>query len=238
MAILTVKGVARVHYDSDINKRRHQADYVTAIDGAWALGVAVCDGAGDDLDAAEAAQMSAQIAAAVAGSTARATEGIATARNYLDMRNAVAPFGQEGITTALVAAVTSGGLDLAWCGDSPAWAVSRDGAIVPLTDPSCHPLTPCSAEFWHGAEPHHRFVETDDWVRIILATDGVTSHLPASERQAHAAAMIDDLSRIAAPDLDGGVVVTELRDNAKHHGGRDNITVAVIDLLRDDTETN
>ncbi|GLX06677.1 protein phosphatase 2C domain-containing protein [Microbispora sp. NBRC 16548] len=238
MAILTVNGIARVHYDSDINKRRHQADYVTAIDGAWALGVAVCDGAGDNPDAAEAAQMSAQIGAAVAASTGSGTDGIKAARYHLAQRNHDAPFGQEGITTAVIAAITHGGIELAWCGDSPAWAVCHDGAIVPLTDQSCHPLTPCSVEFWHDTGPHRRFTHTDDWLRIIIATDGVTSHLPASEGLAHAAAMIDDLSRIAAPDLDGGVVMTELRDNAKRHGGRDNITVAVIDLLRDDTETN
>ncbi|MFG3438410.1 protein phosphatase 2C domain-containing protein [Nonomuraea sp. NPDC047897] len=241
MNSLYIPGVARVHYDSIQNGRHHQADYVAVLNGASALAVAVCDGAGDEPDAAEAAQISAQVSAAVTGSTASAVEGLYAARGYLQRRNEEAPPGQEGITTAVVAAITSGGLDLGWVGDSPAWAVKQDGEVVPLTTPSCHPCsTPCNVEEKHkgaaGGWPHRLYTSTDDYARIILASDGVSAHLSLLGRFDHMNAMLDDLARVAIPDLHGEYVATQLLDLAKRGRGRDNTTVAVIDLLhgRDD----
>ncbi|MEV1170123.1 protein phosphatase 2C domain-containing protein [Nonomuraea sp. NPDC049784] len=236
MNTLNLPGIARVHYDSIQNGRNTQADYVAVLNGSWALAVAVCDGAGDDPDAAEAAHSSAQISAAVTGSTSSPVEGLHAARTYLQRRNEEAPPSQEGITTAVVAAITSGGLDLAWVGDSPAWAVRLDGKVVPLTTPSCHPcMTPCNVEEKHeGANcwPHRLpFTYTDDYARIILASDGLTAHLPLTGRLDHMNAMLDDLARLAAPDLYGEYVATSLLDLAKRGRGRDNTTVAVIDLL-------
>ncbi|MEU7891776.1 protein phosphatase 2C domain-containing protein [Nonomuraea sp. NPDC049152] len=238
MDLLYVPGVARVHYDSIQNGRTCQADCVAVLNGAWALAVAVCDGAGDDVDAAEAAQISAHISTAVTGSTASAVEGLYAARTYLQRRNEEAPPGQEGITTAVAAAITSGGLDLAWVGDSPAWAVRLDGTVVPLTSPSCHPcMTPCNVEEKHdgsnGTWPHRLYTHTDDYARIILASDGLTAHLPLVGRLDHMNAMLDTLAKMAAPDLYGGYVAASLLDMASRGRGRDNTTVAVIDLLHD-----
>ncbi|WP_214317122.1 protein phosphatase 2C domain-containing protein [Nonomuraea sediminis] len=235
MPLMYVPGVARVFYDSIQNGRDTQADYVAVVDGSWALAVAVCDGADDDSDAADAAQISAQIAAAVAGSTNSGAEGLHAARTYLQQRNEGAPPGQEGITTAVVASITCGGLDLAWVGDSPAWAVQLDGKVVPLTTPSCHPcMTPCNVEESHEADggwPHHLYTYTDDYARIILASDGLTAHLPLAGRLDHMNAMLDDLTQLAAPDLDGEYVAAELLGLAKRGRGHDNTTVAVIDLV-------
>ncbi|MFI6497100.1 protein phosphatase 2C domain-containing protein [Nonomuraea typhae] len=240
MALMYVPGVARVHYDSIQNGRYTQADYVAVLDGSWALAVAVCDGAGDDCDAADAAQISAQVAAAVAGSTNSGVQGLHAARTYLQQRNVDAPPGQEGITTAVVAAITPGGLDMAWVGDSPAWAVRLDGTVAPLTVPSCHPCgTPCNVEEEHGGGrwPHRiPFTHTDDYARVILASDGLTAHLPLAGRADHMNAMLDDLARIAAPDRAGECVLAELLDLAKRGRGRDNTTVAVIDLVAHEGE--
>ncbi|NRQ31230.1 SpoIIE family protein phosphatase [Nonomuraea sp. NN258] len=234
MQQMYVPGIARVFFDSIQNGRIHQADYVAVLNGSWALAVAVCDGAGDDPDAADASQISAQIAAAVAGSTNSSLEGLHAARTYLQRRNEEAPPGQEGITTAVVAAITPGGLDLAWVGDSPAWAVMRNGTVVPLTTPSCHPCgTPCNVEERHEGTtwPHRRpFTLTDDYARIVLASDGLTAHLPLSGRADHVNAMVDDLARLAALDLDGEYVAASLLNLARSGRGRDNTTVAVIDL--------
>ncbi|GAA4946634.1 serine/threonine protein phosphatase PrpC [Nonomuraea thailandensis] len=235
MPLLYVPGVARVFYDSIQNSRHTQADYVAVLDGSWALAVAVCDGAGDDSDAADAAQISAQIAAAVTGSTNSGVQGLHAARTYLQQRNEDAPPGQEGITTAVVAAITPGLLDMAWAGDSPAWAVLQDGKVIPLTVPSCHPCgTPCNVEEKHEGEgtwPHRLLIYTDDYARIILASDGLTAHLPLAGRADHMNAMLDDLARMAAPDLSGEYVAASLLDMARQGRGRDNTTVAVIDLI-------
>ncbi|MEV4472890.1 protein phosphatase 2C domain-containing protein [Nonomuraea sp. NPDC049504] len=238
MPLMNLPGIARVHYDSIQNGRYTQADYVAVLDGAWALAVAVCDGAGDDSDAADAAHISAQIAAAVAGSTNSGVQGLHAARTYLQQRNEDAPPGQEGITTAVVAAITYGGLDLAWVGDSPAWAVHLDGKVVPLTTPSCHPCrTPCNVEEKHeggSSWPHRLVTSTDDYARIILASDGLTAHLPLLGRLDHVNAMLPELSRLATPDLDGEYVAAALLDLASRGRGGDNTTVAVIDLLREE----
>ncbi|MEV0821870.1 protein phosphatase 2C domain-containing protein [Nonomuraea rubra] len=235
-----VPGIARVHYDSIQNSRHTQADYVAVLDGAWALAVAVCDGAGDDCDAADAAQISAQIAAAVTGSTNSGVQGLHAARTYLQQRNEDAPPGQEGITTAVVAAITPGFLDMAWVGDSPAWAVRLDGKVVPLTVPSCHPCgTPCNVEEKHEAEgrwPHRLLTDTGDYARLIIATDGLTAHLPLAGRADHMNAMLDDLARLAAPDLSGEYVAASLLDMARQSRDPDNTTVAVIDLLTHEGE--
>ncbi|MBT2234985.1 protein phosphatase 2C domain-containing protein [Nonomuraea sp. NEAU-A123] len=240
MPLMYVPGIARVFYDSIQNSRNTQADYVAVLDGSWALAVAVCDGAGDDSDAADAAQISAQIAAAVTGSTNSGVQGLHAARTYLQQRNEDAPPGQEGITTAVVAAITPGGLDMAWVGDSPAWAVRLDSTVVPLTVPSCHPRwTPCNVEEKHeagGTWPHRMLTNTDDYARIILASDGLTAHLPLTGRADHMNAMLDDLTRMAAPDLAGEYVAAQLLDMARQGRGRDHTTVAVIDLITHEGE--
>ncbi len=162
------------------------------------------------------------------------------ARLYVNERNAPAPSGQEGITTATVASISRLGIKLAWCGDSPAWAVQHDGEVVGLTNPSCHPcMTPCNVDESHGhprkVEWPHRLTieaaEADQYARLIVATDGITAHLGRTERHDHVAAMVGTLTSRAAPDLDGEYVLAQLLDLAKRGRGGDNTTIAVIDLL-------
>jgi serine/threonine protein phosphatase PrpC len=118
--------------------------------------------------------------------------------------------------------------------------VRLDGKVVPLTVPSCHPCgTPCNVEEKHEAEdrwPHRLLTHTGDYTRLIIATDGLTAHLPLAGRADHMNAMLDDLARLAAADLSGEYVAASLLDLARRGRGGDNTTVAVIDLLEHESE--
>ncbi|NRQ34471.1 hypothetical protein HII36_21815 [Nonomuraea sp. NN258] len=145
---------------------------------------AIADGAGDDGDAAECAQVAAQVGAAIAGSTGDPVAGLDSADTHVFTRNHNAPSLQEGFTTATILTVTIGGINLAWAGDSPAWGVKADGEVVGLTVPSCHPcMTPCNVAEKHeenlsGPWPHRRTADFGSFTRIIVASDGLTAHLP------------------------------------------------------------
>ncbi|MEV7808508.1 hypothetical protein AB0O28_36715 [Microbispora sp. NPDC088329] len=59
-----------------------------------------------------------------------------------------------------------------------------------------------------------------------------------SGRIDHMNVMIATLTNMAAPHLDGGYVAASLLDMSKRSGAYDNTTVAVIDLLHGDDDTN
>ncbi|MEV0236823.1 protein phosphatase 2C domain-containing protein [Nonomuraea sp. NPDC050786] len=238
-----VPGVARIHYDTVIGGRNTQADCISVCNGARALAIAIADGAGDDGDAAECAQIAAQVGAAVTASTGSPVEGMDVARTHVNGRNHYAPKLQRGVTTATMLAIASGELRLAWAGDSPAWAVRRDGEVVGLTVPSCHPcMTPCNVAEEHdespyaesdGPWPHQHTAEADDFVRVIVASDGVTAHLPWMERDGdHVAGMLPTLAEVADPQWDGECVLRRLLEIARlGRGTQDNTTIAVVDLI-------
>ncbi|MEU7855130.1 hypothetical protein [Nonomuraea sp. NPDC049141] len=235
----TLTNLARIHHASVIGGRYTQADHISVCDGARALAVAVADGAGDDSDAAECAQIAAQVGAAVAASTGDPTMGLGSADTYVGDRNHYAPELQEGITTATILTIATTGLRLVWVGDSPGWGVTAAGEVVGLTVPSCHPCqTPCNVaephrEAHNGPWPHIRAADFDSFTRVIVASDGVTAHLPLWERVGdHVAAMLPTLAQVAEPRLDGEHVLARLMEIAAQGRGRqDNTTIAVVDLI-------
>ncbi|MDP4510306.1 protein phosphatase 2C domain-containing protein [Nonomuraea turcica] len=225
--------LAVLYYDSIAGGRSRNADYLHICDGGPSMALAVADGEGDHPDAAECAQITAQIAAAVASSTGNPVEALRAAKQYVDDRNHPVPPGQEGVSTATVVAINRfSGISLAWAGNSPVWGITPTGEVVGLTVPSCHPTTtPCNVSQRHsGLWPHSRTVDIGHFVRLIVATDGLTGHL-SRDRPDHMAAMTDRLADLAGIHQEGGYALAQLLWLAESCRGRDNITVAVIDLL-------
>lgn len=237
MIMHTLTSLARIHHATVIGGRHTQADYISICDGARALAIAICDGAGDDCDAAECAQIAAQVGAAIAASTGDPAAGMGSASTYVGDRNHYAPELQQGVTTATILAINSNGVQLAWAGDSPAWGVTAAGEVVGLTVPSCHPcMTPCNVEEDHAGPqpwPHTRTADFDSFRRVIVASDGITAHLPPRERNGdHVAGMLATLAEVADLRWDGEHVVTRLLEIARlGRGKQDNTTIAVVDLI-------
>ncbi|HEX4811561.1 MAG TPA: hypothetical protein VFV66_02270, partial [Nonomuraea sp.] len=149
-----------------------------------------------------------------------------------DARNHPVPPGQEGVSTATVLAINRySGLSLAWAGNSPVWGITSEGEVTELTAPSCPPPL-CNVSQRHGQVwPHSRTVALDHFARLILATGGLTGHLPPQDPRdplAPATAWLDDLAGI---HQDGGYALAQLLWLAETGPDQDNTTVVVIDLL-------
>ncbi len=68
-------------------------------------------------------------------------------------------------------------------------------------------------------EPHFYEIETAKSMRFIVCTDGLTDMLSSKA-----------MERVCIPTLDAAAAAQELFDAAMDAGGRDNITVAVVDV--------
>ncbi|MGP3920574.1 PP2C family serine/threonine-protein phosphatase [Nonomuraea sp. 10N515B] len=226
--------LAVLYYDSIAGGRRRNADYLHICDGGPSLAIAVADGEGDHADAAECAQITAQIAAAVASSTGNPVEALRAAKTYVDERNLPVPPGQEGASTATVVAINRySGISLAWAGDTAVWGVTPSSDVEMLTVPSCPPwATPCNVSQSHGGLwPHSRTVAIERFVRLIVATSGLTAHLLPRDDDERLIALTDRLSKLAGIYQEGGYALAQLLWRAESSRDRGNATVAVIDLL-------
>ncbi|HEX4811568.1 MAG TPA: hypothetical protein VFV66_02305 [Nonomuraea sp.] len=79
--------------------------------------------------------------------------------------------------------------------------------------------------------PHSRTVDLHHFARLVLATGGLTAHLPQQDPRdplAPATAWLDDLAGI---HQDGGYAFAQLLWLAENGPDQDNTTVVVIDLL-------
>ncbi|PZG19917.1 protein phosphatase 2C domain-containing protein [Nonomuraea aridisoli] len=226
--------LAVLYYDSIAGGRDHNADYLHICDAGRSLAVAVADGDGDHADAAECAQITAQIAAAVAASTGDPVEALRAAKHYVDDRNHSVVPGREGASSATVVAINRySGISLAWAGNVPVWGLTPDGQVETLTVPFCHPsTTPCSVSSRHqDAWPHFSIVALNQFTRLVVATQGLTTHLTSPDRRDDPTATNTHLHALAAHYHDGGYALNQLLLLADSGTDRDNTTIAVIDLL-------
>lgn len=100
-----------------------------------------------------------------------------------------------------------------------------------LTAPSCPPwTTPCNVFQQHaGLWPHSRTIAIERFVRLIVATSGLTAHLLPRDGDEHQIALTDQLGTLAGIHQEGGYALAELLRRAE--SGRDHDNVTVIDLL-------
>ncbi|NUT10383.1 MAG: SpoIIE family protein phosphatase [Nonomuraea sp.] len=195
----------RICHDSLRGNRDVNADALTVAECGSRLAIAVADGAGDNDGAAECARIAALLASAITAATGNPLRGLDETAPFLTERADAAAIPLTARTTATILAITPDHLTLAWAGDSPAWAITRDGQVRGLTDPSCHPcLTPCNVTEPHeGAtySPHWASLDRGEVARLILASDGLTAHLARPARADHVQAMTDTLApnRIPSP---------------------------------------
>ncbi|MER7363493.1 hypothetical protein [Nonomuraea wenchangensis] len=224
--------LATLYYDTITGGRRLNTDYLHICDGGPSLALAVADGDGDHADAAQVAQITAQIAAAVASSTGVPVEGLRAARTYVEQRNMLAPAGREGVSTATVVAINRHrGVSLAWAGDTAVWGITPRGEVVALTEPCCPPRsTPCHVARQHaGLLPHSRTVGIEQFRRLVVATSGMAVHLRPQPGDDTPAA--DRIGTLAGTHEDGGYALAQLLWLAERSADPGNATVAVIDLL-------
>ena len=94
------------------------------------------------------------------------------------------------------------------------------GGIRPA---SMHALTQSvgGSKDYHEIEPHFYLLPMDERARFILCTDGLTDMLANK-----------DMERVAIPLLNPADAVQALFDAAMEAGGKDNITIAIVDVER------
>jgi hypothetical protein len=79
--------------------------------------------------------------------------------------------------------------------------------------------------------PHSRIVDIKRFVRLIVATQGLITHLTPRDLRDDVAAVTVQLDTLAGHYHDGGYALAQLLRLADSGPDRDNTTVAVIDLL-------
>lgn len=231
-------GVARVAYGSHIGRRRQvQADHAAVHVAPGALAVVVADGAGDFWPAAEVAQIAADVAAPVAAHLQDAGTAVEAARAAVVRRNETAD--REAVSTIAALIVSRWMVDVAWCGDSPVWALDSAGQVAMLTDPLGHPMHGHRVHFGGdsygydlercnvadgGIHQVVRRVEPDPGGvrlrRLLVASDGLTHRLDGEE-----------IAELLAQPWDVFACRDALIRAAVDAGGLDNVTVAVVELV-------
>jgi serine/threonine protein phosphatase PrpC len=247
---------------SDIGRshRRNEDAFFLQVMGAGSTAVVVCDG----ISSASASNVAAQRAAGVAGAVLaaaieeRTADGrdvmlaaIAAANEASARVVATARADRDGPSCTLVSALCrEGEAVVGWVGDSRAYwlcggaarqltvddswareqvALGRMSDEEAATDPCAHVITR-----WVGAEappgpPNIAELSASGRGRLILCTDGLWNCLES-------AAELDDLVA-ALPDTAAPVAIARaLADTALARGGRDDITVAVVEIDPNVTE--
>ncbi|MFD8564669.1 PP2C family protein-serine/threonine phosphatase [Streptosporangium canum] len=225
----TLSSGGRFAAHSERGPRIWNADHLAIAEHHLTSAITICDGAGDDIEAASCARMAAETAAAAAAHTGMAMAGVGAARQAVEIYYQATPPGQDATATIITAVLTNFSLNLAWAGDSQAFALTRDGMLHPLTKPY-HPLRPEPRNVAAGPI-HHRHIwlehpggdgpaEVLEISRLLLCSDGLTEKVTHTH--------IAEVLRGGAPMP--AAICTELVDLAYTAGTHDNVTVAVIDL--------
>jgi serine/threonine protein phosphatase PrpC len=241
-----VSDMGRVH------RRNEDAFHLEIVEGRD-VAVVVCDG----ISSASAGDVAAQSAAQAAGSFL--VDALAGRENEIPaamidaVRAANEAVGQVPWTARVDRALPSCTLVgavwrdrdivVGWVGDSRAYWLGQDSRQLTIDDswaeeqvaeglltieeaskdPRLHSIT-----HWVGADapprpPRVVSIRPESPGRLLLCTDGLWNYAPSS---AELAGLIDALPPGAAP----AAVARSLTDTALTRGGRDNITVAVIDI--------
>jgi serine/threonine protein phosphatase PrpC len=242
---------AAVSDQGRVHRRNEDAFALEVLDERTVVAV-VCDGissasAGDAAAASAAAAAGEILARAIAmGGVADATvEAIAAAHDAVERVPWTARTGRAVPSCTLVSAVCHGDqIVVGWVGDSRAYWIDSDGAQQLTTDDSWAQeqiaeglLTPAEAfrdprshaiTHWVGADAPSRppglvVHRPGRPGRLLLCSDGLWNYAPTP---AELAALVRELPDGAAP----AAVARALTEVALTRGGRDNITVAVVDF--------
>jgi PPM family protein phosphatase len=219
-----------------------------------AVAAVVCDGissaAAADVaarDAADAAGaiLSDGVASAAVDLVALTTAAFAAAEKAVRKVAATPRAGLEDPSCTIVtAAARTGELVVGWVGDSRAYWLAPTGAALLTVDDSwanaqvaAGRLTEAQARVdprahavtrWLGADapdepPNVAIHDTHGGGRLLLCTDGLWNYASSADELAELVAQLPEASPPAA-------VARALTDFAVANGGRDNITVVVIDI--------
>ena len=240
--------------DQGLVHRRNEDAFHLALVGERGGAVVVCDGI-SSASAADAAARHASEAAgellvrAIADAAGDAGEAmvaaIGAARDAVAQTPWTTRVDRDMPSCTLVSAVwRDGEVVVGWVGDSRAYWLAADGASQLTIDDSwaeaqiadgvltaeqaAHDPRFHSITNWVGADapegpPRIASLRPDGPGRLILCTDGLWNYL---SEPAELARLIDMLPPGAAP----AAVARSLTDTALARGGRDNITVAVVDI--------
>ncbi|WP_329431291.1 protein phosphatase 2C domain-containing protein (plasmid) [Streptosporangium sp. NBC_01495] len=210
--------------------REVNADYLALQEFSYTTAIAICDGTGDDYEAATCARIGAEITAVAVAQTGRAIGGVTAAREALtDYYQEGALYAQDAAATVVTAVVTDKGIDLAWAGDSVAFALDRAGTLHTPTTPY-PPLYPRPCNITAGPI-HYRYIwrehpggstqgEVIDVERLLLCSDGLTHHVTNEQ-------ITSILLNTAGDPVAACDDLVEAVYGAKTYG---NVTVAVLDL--------
>ncbi len=131
---------------------------------------------------------------------------------------AVAEAFPGSATTITLGILKEDGIEVFWIGDSPAFAIYKDGSCRMITTPHADLETGRITSVLGGRRPgeffyDRVFVPVSDVKAVILASDGLTAHLNEEE--------------IAHIYLSGGDLIKEVLSR----GAVDNVTVAIIEPI-------
>jgi serine/threonine protein phosphatase PrpC len=234
--------------------RRNEDAFFLEVAADRTVTIVVCDGistaSAGNVAARDAAQAAGKVLAGAMADPAR-DAGDATAEALLAAHGAVEQVGWTTRTRrvdpscTLVSALCRGGeIVIGWAGDSRAYWVDSEGARQLTVDDSWAEegiakgmLTPEQAARspfmhsitnWVGPDaptrtPHLLGLTAQRSGRLVLCTDGLWNYAPT---QAELAELIATVPAGAAP----ATVARALIEVALTRGGRDNITVAVVDF--------
>jgi serine/threonine protein phosphatase PrpC len=234
--------------------RRNEDAYCVDVRGERAVAAVVCDG----ISSASAGDMAAQAAARAAGSVLAAAlserspdghaaifEAVGAAHAAVTLVPWTTRADRAAPSCTLVCALwREDELAIGALGDSRAYWHDRNGTVQLTVDDSWAEeqvaegrLTreqamrhPCSHAIthWVGADaparpPHTSLLRAPRSGRLLLCTDGLWNYLADP-------AELGELIDVLPPHASPAAVARSLTDTALERGGRDNITVAVIDI--------
>jgi serine/threonine protein phosphatase PrpC len=227
-----------------VRTENQDALHLEAVDGG--IAAVVADGISSSGRAAEAARSATETAVGLLTAALSHDDlpgAVATAIRAA--HDAVAELSAAGTDppgcTIVVALSSEHGLAVGWVGDSRAyWVSGRDArklttdhswaaeqvarglltAAEAAADPSAHAVTRWLGTGAPDEPPSVLSVEAGDGGRLVLCTDGLWNYLPEAT----------DLVRLAGGHPEPLDAARALVDHALAAGGRDNVTVAVLDI--------
>lgn len=234
------------------HRRNEDAFHLEAVDGAGVVAV-VCDGistaaSGDVAARSAAAAAGGVLVAAVADGTALEGPLETAVQAATDAVQRVPWTSRSDLAlpscTLVSAAWRAGEVAIGWVGDSRAYWLGPDGPRQLTVDDSWASeqvaeglLSPEQAAADHRSHALTRWVGADappgapqvatlhplTAGRLVLCTDGLWNYAPALE---DLVALVAEVEATATP----GLLARHLADAAMERGGRDDVTVAVIDV--------